>query len=195
MAGETLDHIKSRALVRCGVSEGIAGFSMKDAAGQWSGLDVDFCRAVAAAALGSADRVAFVSLTAPARFPALQAHAIDVLVRNTTWTLSREAGLHTQFAGTLYYDEQKVLVPSTSGGTSLAQLRGATVCVVRDTTHEQNLLEYFTTRGLTLVPLFVDSIVAGGRALLAGRCDGYTAEAALLAGMNLGASRDHRFVI
>src|SRR5262249_3771019 len=163
--------------------EGIIGFSIRDG-GRWSGLDVDFCRAVAAAALGSPERVAFVELTAPARFPALQRGTIDLLARHTTWTLGREAGLHTHFAGTLYY-EQELAVLTGAGAKSATHLKGATVCVVKDTTHEESLLEYFTARKLSVTPLLVDSRAAGAAAFLAGRCHAFTAEATFLAGVNL----------
>ena len=194
VAGETLMQVKSRGALRCGVSEGIAGFSVKDGAGQWSGLDVDFCRAVAAATLGGGDKVAFVPLVASARFPTLTSGAIDLLVRNTTWTLGREAGLRIHFAGTLYYDEQRFLVPA-GGVKSAAKLERATVCVEKDTAHERHLAEYSRAQGLNITPLVVDSSEAGAAALFAGRCGAYTADAARLAAALLMAPRGRAFVI
>src|SRR5215510_3219965 len=113
-AGETLAEIRSRGTLRCGVSDGIAGFSAKDGSGRWSGLDVDFCRALAAAALGDASKVTFVPLPASARFPALRLRTIDLLARNTTWTLGRETALKVIFAGVLFHDGQAFMVESTS---------------------------------------------------------------------------------
>src|SRR5262245_21872997 len=121
-AGETLAEIRSRGALRCGVSEGIAGFSTKDDSGRWSGLDVDFCRALAAAALGDASKVTFVPLAASARFPALRLRTIDLLARNTTWTLGRETTLKVIFAGVLFHDGQAFMVESTSPVKALAQL-------------------------------------------------------------------------
>src|SRR5512139_1149573 len=126
-ASDTLSGVKSRGIVRCGVSEGIAGFSQRDASGHWSGIDVDFCRAVAAAVLGDPDKATLVPLRAAARFPALRLGTIDLLVRNTTWTLSREAGLGVLFAGVLLYDGQGFLVNADAQIESAAQLAGATV--------------------------------------------------------------------
>jgi len=186
-AGETLAQVKSRGAVRCGVSEGIIGFSARDAAGRWSGLDADFCRAVAAAALGDAEKVMFVPLRASARFPALQSGVIDLLARNTTWTLAREAGLKVQFAGVLFYDGQGFMVPKTGGVKTVAGLNGATVCVVKGTTHVQNLADHFTARGLTVTPLVIDSSVEVVDAFFAGRCRAYTSDASQLASARLRA--------
>jgi general L-amino acid transport system substrate-binding protein len=156
-ADDTLAQVKSRGTLRCGVSNGIAGFSIKDASGRWSGLEVDFCRAVAAAALGDAGKITFVPLRASERFPALKSNAIDLLARTTTWTLSREAGLKVLFAGILLYDGQGFMVPADSGIKSVAQLNGATVCVEKGTTHERNLIDHFTASGLNVTPLVIDS--------------------------------------
>jgi general L-amino acid transport system substrate-binding protein len=186
-AGEVLEAVKSRGVLRCGVSEGIPGFSEPDAAGQWRGLDVDFCRAVAAAVLGSPDRVEFVPLRASTRFPALQARRIDLLVRNTTWTFTREAVLKVQFPAVLFYDGQGFLVPADSGITAPAELHGATVCVEKGTTHERNLKEHFGARGLSVTPLVIDSAREVAEALFAGRCRAYTSDASQLAATRLRA--------
>ncbi|HWU36214.1 MAG TPA: transporter substrate-binding domain-containing protein, partial [Candidatus Acidoferrum sp.] len=156
-AGETLSKVRARGSLRCGVSEGIAGFSAPDAAGRWTGLDADFCRAVAAAALGDAEKVRFVPLRSSERFPALQGGLIDLLSRETTWTLSREAGLKVQFAGVLFYDGQGFMVPAKSGVKSLAGLKGKTICVEKGTTHEQTLADLIAARGLKATVLVVDS--------------------------------------
>lgn len=194
-AGETLEQIKSRGTLHCGVSEGIAGFSEKDASGRWSGLDVDLCRAVAAAALGDPAKVTFVPLRASARFPALQSRRVDLLARNTTWTLAREAGLEVQFAGILFYDGQAFMVPTASAVKKVAQLNGAVVCVEKGTTHERSLTDYFAGHGLSVKPLVIDSAPEVADAFFAGRCAAYTSDASQLAGVRLRASGGRTFRI
>jgi general L-amino acid transport system substrate-binding protein len=186
-AGELLDAIKSRGTLRCGVSEGVPGFSEKDAAGRWRGLDADFCRAVAAAVLGDAEKVQFVPLKASTRFPALQARRIDLLARNTTWTFSREVALGLQFPAVIFYDGQGFLVPAGSGITKPVDLNGQTVCVEKGTTHERNLAFYFHSRGLAVTPLVIDSSREVVAAFHAGRCRAYTADGSRLAAARLSA--------
>lgn len=180
-AGEVLDTVKARGELRCGVSEGIAGFSEPDTSGQWRGLDADFCRAVAAAVLGDPSKVRFVPLKASARFPALVSRKIDLLVRNTTWTLTREALLKVQFPGVLFYDGQGFLVKKSSGISTVADLNGATVCVEKGTTHEQNLVDRLAARGLVVKPLVIDSSAGIADAFFAGKCSAYTSDSAQLA--------------
>jgi len=187
LAGETFAQVKSRGAVRCGVSEGIAGFSAKDASGRWSGLDVDFCRAVAAAALGDADKVTFIPLRASQRFPALKGGMVDLLLRNTTWTLGREAGLKVQFAGVLFYDGQGFMVPKKGSAQTIAELNGATICVEKGTMHAQNMADYFAALGLSAKPLVIDSAAGVVDALFAGRCRAYTSDASQLAAARLRA--------
>jgi len=184
-AGDTLAQIKSRGTLRCGVSEGIVGFSTKDASGRWSGLNVDFCRAVAAAALGNAEKVTFIPLKASERFPALQSGVIDLLLRNTTWTLGREAGLKVEFAGVLFYDSEAFMVPKAGGARTIAELSGATICVEKGTTHERNLLDHFAANGLTVTPLIIDSAMEVVDAFFAGRCKAYMSDASQLAAARL----------
>jgi len=186
-AGEVLDSIKARDELRCGVSEGIAGFSEQDATGQWRGLDADFCRAVAAAVLGDAKKVSFVPLKSSTRFPALKARKIDLLVRNTTWTLAREATLNVQFPVILFYDGQGFMVPKAAHIAKAADLKGTTVCVEKGTTHEDNLLEYFDALGLSVTPLVIDSASEVAAAFFAGRCKAYTSDASQLAAVRLRA--------
>jgi len=186
-AGETLDAVKSRGRLRCGVSEGIAGFSERDASGRWTGFDVDFCRAVAAAALGDAGKVVFVPLKASERFPALQSRAIDLLLRNTTWTLGREAGLKVQFPGVLFYDGQAFMVPKKTDVKKIVQLNSATVCIEKGTTHVQNLADYFGARGMKVIPLILDSTADVTSAFFSGRCRAYTSDASQLAAVRLRA--------
>ena len=186
-AGEAISAIKARGELRCGVSEGIAGFSERDQTGRWTGLDADFCRAVAAAVLGDAGKVSFVPLKSSTRFPALQAGRIDLLVRNTTWTFSREVTLNVQFPAVLFYDGQAFMVPKAARVAKVADLHGATVCVEKGTTHIDNLAEYFEARGLKVTPLVIDSTSGAAQAFFAGRCLAYTSDASQLAAMRLRA--------
>jgi len=194
-AGDTLAQIKSRGTLRCGVSNGIIGFSMKDATGRWSGLDADFCRAVAAAVLGDARKVSFMPLKASTRFPALRSGVIDLLVRNTAWTLSREAEMGVQFAGILYYDGQGFMVPTASGVKSVGQLNGATVCVEKGTIHERSLTDHFTAHGLKVTPLVIDSTAGVVNAFFTGRCKAYTSDVSHLAAARLRAPAGQTFHI
>jgi general L-amino acid transport system substrate-binding protein len=180
-AGDALDAVRARGVLRCGVSEGIAGFSVKEASGRWIGMDADFCRAVAAAALGSPEKVKFVPLTASGRFPALQAGTIDLLVRQTTWTLGREIGLQARFAGVLLYDGQGFMVRANDAARSVAGLAGATVCVEKGTTHAENLADHFATLGATVQALVFDSAADLAAAFFAGRCRAYSSDASQLA--------------
>lgn len=180
-SGPTLDRIKARGMLRCGVSEGIPGFSQQDAAGRWQGFDADLCRAVAAAALGDGEQVAFVPLRASTRFPALQSGRIDLLVRNTSWTFTREALLGIEFAAVTFYDGQSFMVPSRSQVTEPTALAGATICVEKGTTHERNLQDFFDRRQLAVTPLVLDSAHAAMAALFAGHCNAYSSDASQLA--------------
>jgi len=195
MAAETLTEIRARGSLRCGVSEGIEGFSAKDAAGRWAGLDVDFCRAVAAAALGDPEKVTFVPTRASERFPALQLKTVDLLARNTTWTFEREAGLRVHFVGILFYDGQGFMVPAGAPVASVAKLDGGTVCVEKGTTHERNLADYAAANRLRLTPLVIDSSSGVVDALLAGRCGAYTSDGAQLAAARLRARGGQALVI
>jgi len=180
-AGEVLEAVKARGKLYCGVSDDLPGFSEKDANGNWSGFNVDFCRAVAAAVLGDGDKAQFVPLTTSMRFPALQAGKIDLLVRNTTWTLEREAFLKVQFPAVLFYDSQAFLVPSGSGITSLAELSDATVCVEKGTTSVQNMKDYFVARGLSVNPMVLDTTSEAAAAFFEGRCSACTGDSSELA--------------
>ncbi|APR38490.1 amino acid ABC transporter substrate-binding protein [Paraburkholderia sp. SOS3] len=185
--GKTLISVRARGVLRCGVSEGIEGFSSRNAAGQWTGIDVDFCRALAAAALGDARKVQFVSLRTAARFPALVTGDIDVLSRNTSWTLLREAALKVQFAGVIFYDSQAFIVPANSGLRSATSLKGATVCVQKDTSTMNHLVVYSTALDLRMTPLVMESADDASDAFLSGRCTAYTADASYLDALRLHA--------
>src|SRR5262249_3030799 len=141
-AGKTLDAVKSRGQLVCGVNTGLPGFSQADAQGNWSGLDVDICRALAAAVLGDASKVEGGPLAAQQRFTALQSGEIDILSRNTTFTLTRDASLGLHFTGVTYYDGQGFMVPTKMKIKSAKQLKGATVCVQSGTTTEKNLTDF-----------------------------------------------------
>lgn len=195
IAGDTLGQIKSRGTLRCGVSNGITGFSVKDASGRWSGLEVDFCRAMAAAALGDAKKVTFVPLRASERFPALKSNAIDLLARISTWTLYREAGLKILYTGVLLYDAQGFMVPATAGVKSVGQLNGATICVEKGTTHEHHLVDHFAAQGLSVKPLVIDSAIEVADALFAGRCKAYSSDVTQLAVARLRAPAGQIFDI
>lgn len=185
-AGAVFDRVRSKKVLRCGVSEGLAGFSIRDASGNWSGIDVDFCRAVAAA-VGPGVKVNFVPLTTPERFVALKLGKIDLLSRNATWTLAREAFLGVQFAGVLYFDGQAFMVSRKSGIKRTSQLKGATVCVVKGTTSEINLADYSKDRALNLKPLTLDTLAEANQAFFAGRCRAFTADSSELASLRLTA--------
>ena len=181
LAGKTLDAIKSRGQVICGVNSGLAGFSAADSNGNWSGLDVDICRAVAAATLGDGNKVKYVPLNAQARFTALQSGEIDVLSRNTTFTLTRDASLGLKLTAVTYYDGQGFMVQAKSKITSASQLRGQTVCVQSGTTTEKNMTDFSKSHRLSLKPVVFEKLEAAESAYFSGRCVAYTADASALA--------------
>jgi len=181
LAGKDLDAIKSRGALVCGVNVGLAGFSATDSQGKWNGLDVDYCRALAAVILGDGNKVRFVPLTAQQRFTALQSGEIDVLSRNTTWTLTRDVSLGLHFAGVSFYDGQGFMVPKSLNVTSAKQLKGATVCVQSGTTTELNLTDYSRANNLQTKPVVFEKLEASTEAYFAGRCQVYTTDASGLA--------------
>jgi len=180
-AGKDLDAIKKRGELVCGVNTGLAGFSAADSQGKWSGMDVDVCRSVAAAILSDATKVRFVPLTAQQRFTALQSGEIDMLARNTTWTLTRDASLGLAFTGVTFYDGQAFMVPKKLNVTSAKQLKGASVCVQSGTTTELNLSDYSRANKLNLTPIVFEKVEAATAAYVAGRCQAYTTDASGLA--------------
>jgi general L-amino acid transport system substrate-binding protein len=185
--GETLAQVKARGLLRCGVSEGIAGFSMRKPRDAWSGIDVEFCRAVAAAALGSPDKVSFVPLRASERFPALAESRIDLLARNTSWTLLRESTLGVQFAGVLFYDSQVFMVRVPGGPQTLAGLRNEAVCVQKGTSSEGHLLAYSAANRLNMHLVALGSAAETRDAFFSGRCSAWTGDASQLAAARIAA--------
>jgi general L-amino acid transport system substrate-binding protein len=181
LAGPTLDAVKSKGYVTCAVNTGLAGFSMADQQGHFTGLDVDVCRAIAAAVFGDATKTKFVPATADQRFALLQTGEVDVLTRNTTWTLLREADLGLNFGPPDYYDGQGFLVAKKLGVTSAKKLDGATVCVQPGTTTELNLADYFRSNKMTVKPLVIEKLEEVENAFFSGRCDAFTADRSALA--------------
>ncbi|MCW8905054.1 MULTISPECIES: amino acid ABC transporter substrate-binding protein [Sedimenticola] len=175
-AGATLDAVKKKGFVQCGVSTGLPGFSSADEKGNWSGLDVDVCRAVAAAVFGDAAKVKYTPLTAKERFTALQSGEIDMLSRNTTWTLTRDSSLGLNFAGVNYYDGQGFMVNKNLGVKSALELDGASFCIQAGTTTELNLADYFRANNMKYTPVTFDSSDETVKAFDSGRCDALTSD-------------------
>ncbi len=180
-AGETLDAVRDRGYIQCGVNTGLAGFSNPDSEGNWTGLDVDYCRAVAAALFGEAEAVRFTPLTAQQRFTALQSGEIDILSRNTTWTLTHDTALDLNFAGVTFHDGQGLLVPRALGVESALDLDGATVCVQAGTTTELNLADFFRANDMRFEPVVMEQLQEVNAAFFAGRCDVLTSDHSQLA--------------
>ncbi|MBF0334739.1 MAG: amino acid ABC transporter substrate-binding protein [Alphaproteobacteria bacterium] len=181
MAGATFDAVKAKGFVQCGVNLGLHGFSAPDDRGNWSGLDVDLCRAVAAAMFGDSTKVKYTPLSAQQRLPALQSGEIDVLARNTTWTLSRDSANGLNFAAVNFYDGQGFMVPTKLNVKSAKELDGATICVLPGTTTEQNLADYFRATKMTFKPVVIEKNEELTSAFLAGRCDAISSDGSQLA--------------
>jgi general L-amino acid transport system substrate-binding protein len=196
-AQSTLEAVQKKGFVQCGVNVGLAGFSQPDSQGAWKGIDVDLCRAIAAAVFGDATKVRYTPLTAQQRFTALQSGEVDVLSRNTTWTITRDTSLGLNFVGVNYYDGQGFMVRKggTAAGkdakdakkgakaakgarniTSAKQLNGATVCVQPGTTTELNLSDYFRSNKMTFKPVVIEKLEEVLNAYFSGRCDVYTTD-------------------
>ena len=184
-SAQTLKAVKDRGMLNCGSNGTLAGFGLPDAQGNWTGLDVDFCRAVAAAVLGDAKKVKFVPLTAKDRFTALQSGEVDVLARNTTWTSSRDTSLGLNFTGVNYYDGQGFMVRKALKVNSALELNGASVCVQQGTTTELNLADYFRAHNMQLKTVTFATANEALKAYDAGRCDSYTTDASGLAAERL----------
>jgi general L-amino acid transport system substrate-binding protein len=171
---KTLDIIKQRGVLSCGVNEGLAGFAQPDDRGNWTGLNVDYCKALAAAVLGDPLKVRYVPLTAKERFTALQSGEIDVLIRNTTWSLARDSSLGIAFTGVNFYDGQGFMLRASLGVKSAKELNGASVCVVTGTTTELNLSDYFKNNNMTFKPVVFEKLNEAVQAYAGSRCDVYT---------------------
>jgi len=172
----TLDSVRSKGFLACGTNTGLAGFSQPDSKGVWKGIDVDVCRAVAAAVFGDATKVRYVPATTQQRFTYLQSGEVDLLSRNTTWSFSRDAGLGFNFVGTNFYDGQGFMVWKKSNVKSAKQLNGATICVQPGTTTELNLADYFRANRMTFKPVVIDKLEEVLNAYFAGRCDAFTTD-------------------
>ena len=177
----TLDDVKAKGHLQCGVSTGLAGFSFTDDAGGWDGFDVDYCRALAAAIFGDREAVKFTPTTGKTRFTALSSGEIDVLARNTTWTFSRDADLKLTFVGVNYYDGQGFMTRKDLGVTSASELDGATVCIQTGTTTELNLADYFRANGMEYEPVPIETNAEAQQKYLSDACDVYTTDASGLA--------------
>src|SRR5271154_3340185 len=169
-AGATFDKVKQAGQVVCGVNTGLSGFAMPDSQGHYAGLDVDICKALAAALFGDISKVKYVPLTAQQRFTALQSGEVDVLSRNTTWTLQRDTQLGLTFAPVNYYDGQGFMVPKKLGIKSAKELNGATVCVQPGTTTELNLADYFRSNKMEFKPVVIEKNDEAVAAFFSGRC-------------------------
>jgi general L-amino acid transport system substrate-binding protein len=172
----TLDDVKAKGFVQCGVSQGLPGFSNPDDKGNWSGLDVDFCRALAAAVFGDDTKVKYTPLSAKERFTALQSGEVDLLSRNTTWTMTRDTSLGLNFTGVTYYDGQGFMVRKSLGVTSALQLNGAAVCTNTGTTTELNVSDYFRANKMTYEVVAFEKADEVVQAYDGGRCDVYTTD-------------------
>jgi general L-amino acid transport system substrate-binding protein len=190
---QTLSQVKQRGQLICGTNTGLAGFALPDAQGNWAGLDIDYCRAIAAAVLGDATKVKFVPLDATSRFESLKSGAVDVLVRNTTWTLSRDSSQGLDFEATNYYDGQGFMVRKKMNINSALELNGASVCVQQGTTTELNLADYFRSNKMKYEVVAFKSDEETVKAYDSGRCDAFTTDASGLAAerVKLATPDDH----
>lgn len=175
-AGEILNEVRSQKMLSCGVSEGLAGFSLKDREGNWQGIGPDFCRAVAAAALGDANKVEFIPLKTASRFPMLLSGRIELLAHTATVTFGREAGIGARFAGVYFFDGQGFMVLRSAKKLTIRDLNGATVCLVKGTTHQANLANTFQKHKMKYTPLMIESMQEAADALLKGTCRAVTSD-------------------
>jgi len=180
-----LDQVKSKGFIQCGVNGVLPGFSTPDDKGNFTGIDVDYCRALAAAIFGDSSKVKFSPMTAKERFTALQSGEIDVLSRNTTWTFGRDSALGINFVGVMYYDGQGIMVTKKSGIKSAKELDGATICVNQGTTTELNLADFFRVNSMKFTPVTYEKMDEVVAAYAAGRCDAYTTDRSGLAAQRI----------
>ena len=195
MESERLAAVQSNGALRCGVNTSVPGFGFLDPSGANVGFDIDFCRALAVAIFNDPEAAEFVPVTAAERFTALQNNQVDVLIRNTTWTISRDVELGTDFGPTTFYDGQGMMVRESSGFTSLADMGGATICVLAGTTTELNLADAFSSLGLEYEALVLDTGDATRAAYDEGRCDGLTSDKSQLAGLRTGTTNPEEHII
>ena len=195
-AGKTLDAVRKRGELVCGVSTGVGGFSVVDSKGEWTGLTTDFCRAVAATVLGENAKVKFVPLNPQQRFAALQSGEIDLLATLATWTLTRDASLGLLYAGVYFYDGQGFLVPKSLGVKSAKELDGASVCTATGTTSELNLADFFRANKIAFKPVVFESQNEARQAFFSGRCQAFSADVSYLSSVRASdAQKPDDFVI
>ncbi len=180
-AAGTLDDVKARGKLNCGVNTGLVGFAAPDANGVWQGFDIAICRAVAAAILGDPTAIEFIPTTSKTRFTALAAGEVDMLARNTTWTFSRDVDLKFDFLGINYYDGQGFMVPRELGVSSVKELDGATICIQTGTTTELNLADFFRANNMSYQPVPIETNAEAKQQYLAGACDVFTTDVSGLA--------------
>ena len=194
-AQATLNNVKQKGFLTCGSNTGLAGFGVPDAQGNWTGLDVDLCRAIAAAVFNDATKVRFIPLSAKDRFTALQSGEVDVLVRNTTWTMSRDTQLGLDFTGVNYYDGQGFLVRKKLGVASAKELSGASVCTQQGTTTELNLADFFRANNLKYEVVAFATAAETFDAYNSGRCDAFTTDASGLYSERLKAANPEEHIV
>ncbi len=195
MSESILATVKNKGFIQCGVNTGLPGFSNADAKGNWAGLDVDVCRALAAAVFGDAGKVRFTPLTAKERLTALQSGEIDILSRNTTWTLTRDSSLGIHFAGVTYYDGQGFMVSKNLGVKTARELDGAAVCILAGTTTELNLADFFRTHKMQYQPVVFDTGDQTVKGFEAGRCDVLTSDQSQLYGLRIKLAKPENAVV
>jgi general L-amino acid transport system substrate-binding protein len=191
----TLDDVKARGVLKCGVNTGLLGFGEKQADGSWAGFDVDFCRAVAAAVLGDASKVEYVGLTAQNRFEKLKAGEVDLLARNTTWTMERETKWPIRFAGVSYHEGQSFMVAKLSGVTSVFNMNQASICFVSATTSQDNVEDFFREREMAYAAKVFDNAEDAIAAYEKNECDAYTADQAQLYAIRMGLARPDEHIV
>ena len=194
-AGATFDNIKNKGFVQCGVSTGVSGLSANDSKGDWVGLDVDLCRAIAITLFGDASKAKILSISALQRFTALQSGEVDVLTRNTTLSLTRDTTLGLIGVGVNYYDSQGIMVNKSLNVKSAKELDGATVCVQPGTTTELNLADWFRSQGIAFKPVVVERLDEIIRSFAVGRCDAFTGDKSQLAAARTLANPDQYVIL
>ncbi len=194
-AASTLDDVKQRGTLRCGVNAGLMGFAQKDDQGKWAGFDVDYCKALAAATLGDAAKVEFVPATVADRFDKLSKGEIDILARNTTWTLERETKWPLRFVGISYHDGQGFLLKTLMGVTSVFNMSNAAICVVKGTTNEANIADFFVERDMAFTTQAFDTSDEAIKAYDEGKCDAYTADQSQLYAVRLRVAKPDDHII
>jgi len=195
VSAKTLDDVKKKGYLDCGISTGLAGFAFTDNQGKWQGFDPAVCKAVAAAIFGDSSKVKYTTTTGKTRFTVLRAGEVDMLARNTTWTYVRDVDLKLEFAGVNYYDGQGFMVPKKLGVKSAKELDGASVCIQTGTTTELNLADYFRSNGMKYEPVPIETNEEARKGYLSGRCDVYTTDRSGLAATRATFKDPHAHVI